>query len=186
MTKPDKNYLSIADVSGKHLVNCVICPMAEGLQSEDFDDILKFSNATHCSINNSTISGNGVNKENAIDMNRNCADIVVDNCSIVSGKQNAITIKGGCEDITISNSIIIPGKGNCDIELGNYSEQCDCLVTGVRLVNVSRSDDNPVRVRVVNSDMPEVIGGNVVVSRPLWGRWPIWNIYTFLRRKGIL
>jgi hypothetical protein len=186
MSKPDNNYLSIADVENKHLKNCLINPKSEGLKCEDFDDILKFSHAVHCSIKDSTISGEGVNRENAIDMNRLCADIVVQNCAIVSGLQNAITIKGGCEEILIKDCIIVPGEGNCDIDLGNYSDQCQCPVIDVRLVNVTRSDNQPVRVRVINADIPDVTGGNVVITRPYWGRFPIWNIYSFFRRKGIL
>jgi hypothetical protein len=186
MTKPDNNYLSVADVSDKHLKNCFICPKAEGLDCADFDDILKFSHAENCSIQNSVISGMGVNRENAIDMNRLCSNVSVVDCKIVSGKQNAITIKGGCKSIIIKNCVIVPGAGNCDIDLGNFSNQSQSAVIGVGIINVTRSDGNPVRVRVINSEIPYVSGGNVVITRPFWGRFPIWNIYSFMRSKGLI
>ena len=186
MTTPDKNYLSLADVEDKHLVNCYISPKSDGLDSTDYDDILKFSHAKNCSVTDSTISGEGVNHENAIDMNRSCSGILVKGCNLISGRQNAITIKGGCNDITIENVVIVPGAGHCDIDLGNFSDQCDCPVTNVKLINVTRSDGQPVRVRVINADKPIVTGGNVAVYRPFWGMFPIWTVYTFLRRKGIL
>ena len=186
MTKPDKNFLSIADVENKHIINCFISPKVDGLSGEDFDDILKFSAAIRCSIKDSTISGEGVNNENAIDMNRGCEEITVDNCVIVSGRQNAITIKGGCSDITIKDCVIEPGDGHCDIDLGNYSDQSSLPVTGVRIINVIRSDGQPLRVRVINADTPDIAGLNVRVTRPFWGHWPIWSIYCWLRRKEIL
>lgn len=186
MTKPDNNYISIADVTGKTLKNCIISPSADGLDPAEYDDILKFSHAINCGVESSNVTGDGLNQENAIDMNRLCENIVVKDCLLVSGKQNAITIKGGCHNIQIADVRIMPGEGNCDIDLGNYSDQCQCPVTDVTLTNVTRTDGKPVRVRVINADEPTVVGGNVKVYRPIWGRWPIWDIYCWLRSKGIL
>lgn len=186
MTTPDTNYLSIADVSGKTIKGAIISPANEGIDPRLIDDILKFSHAINCGIENCTVTGDGLNRENAIDMNRLCEGIVIKNSNLVSGQQNAITIKGGCHDVQIINVKIVPGKGNCDIDLGNYSDQCQCPVTGVKLVDVTRVDGQPVRVRVINADMPVVEGGNVKAYRPIWGRWPIWDIYCWLRSKGII
>ena len=186
MTAPDKNYISIADVTGKTIKNGVISPASEGIDPATIDDVLKFSHAIDCGVEGCAITGDGVNRENIIDMNRLCENIFVKNCTLYSGKQNAITIKGGCYNIQITDVRIVPGGGNCDIDLGNYSDQCQCPVTEVTLTNVTRTDGKPVRVRVINADKPVVIGGNVKVYRPIWGRWPIWNIYCWLRKKGIL
>lgn len=186
MTAPDQNYISIADVTGKTIKNGVISPSSEGIDPATIDDVLKFSHAINCGVEDCTITGDGLNKENVIDMNRLCENILVKNCILYSGKQNAITIKGGCHNIQITDTRIVPGYGHCDIELGNFSDQSQLPVTGVILTNVVRTDGQPVLVRVLNSNAPVVNGGNIKVVRPIWGRWPIWNIYCWLRQKGIL
>lgn len=186
MTKPDNNYISVADVNGKVLKGFLITPSNDGIDPSTIDDILKFSHATNCGVEDCTITGAGENRENVIDMNRLCETIVVKNCTLYSGLQNAVTVKGGCHDIRLEEVRIVPGQGNCDIDLGNYSDQCQCPVTEIKLINVTRTDGQPVRVRVINSDYPTVVGGNCKVYKPIWGRWPIWSIYCWLRSKGIL
>jgi hypothetical protein len=185
----DTNFRSIADQDGVVLHNEVIDPRLSGVDPSTISDVLKFSHATNCSALHCTVDAGGLQKENAIDMNRLCNNILIQDCVLVEGKQNAITIKGGCTNIHILDTVIemVPSSaGHCDIELGNYSEQSDLPVTGVTLEHVTRSDGGTVRVRVINADYPVVSGGNYYVYKPIWARWPIWSIYSFLRKKGIL
>lgn len=185
----DTNYKSIADQDGVVLHNETIDPRLTEVDPSTIDDILKFSKATNCSALHCTIDGGGLQKENAIDMNRLCNNILIQDCVLVEGKQNALTIKGGCTNVHILDTVIeivANSDGHCDIELGNYSDQSQEPVKGVILENVTRSDGGKVVVRVINADFPEVIGGNCYVYKPLWARWPIWTIYSFLRKKGIL
>lgn len=160
-TMADTNYLSIADVTGYELKDKTIDPRVDGIDPSTIDDVLKLSHAQNILVETVTVNAGGLQKENAVDMNRVCTDVVMKNCILYSGKQNAITIKGGCRDITIQDVEIVPGSGHCDIELGNWSDQSQDYVLNVKLINVTRTDGNPVRLRIGHAKNVTVEGGNV-------------------------
>jgi polygalacturonase len=161
MSKTDKNYYSIADQNDVRLEDVTIDPRKDNINPSTIDDVLKLSHATNVVINNVTVDAGGKQKENTLDMNRECKNITISNCILVSGQQNAITIKGGCDTVLIENVVIVPGTGHCDIELGNWSDQSQKKVTNVILKNVTRLDKKPVRLRVGHATNPKIIGGNV-------------------------
>lgn len=160
-TMADTNYLSIADVIGYELKNVTVDPRTEGIDPSKIDDVLKLSHAQNILVDTVTVNAGGLQRENAIDMNRVCVNVMVKDCILYSGKQNAITIKGGCRDVTIQNVQIVPGEGHCDIELGNWSDQSQDYVLNVNLINVTRTDGAPVRLRIGHAKNVIVEGGNV-------------------------
>lgn len=175
----DNNYKSYADVSDIVVRDLVVDPRLEGLDPASYDDLLKFSNAVSISIENLVVDGNGEQRENAIDMNRNCMSISIKNARLVSGWQNAITIKGGCVSIHLENVEIVPGHGHCDIELGNWSDQSQFKTRGVSLKNVWRSDGEPVRLRVGNAEYPVITNCDIEY---LWFQSLLLKAYVAIKR----
>jgi hypothetical protein len=185
VSRPDNNYRSHADIAGLVLSGEQIDPRLEGKDPAEFDDLLKLSHVTNATVRGCAIRGGGAQRENALDLNRQCADVLIDGCTLESGRQNALTIKGGCVAITVKDTVIVPGRGHCDIELGNWSDQSTARTTRVWLVNVTRSDGRPVRLRVGRADDPIVLGGNVRKDRLgsllITAAW--WAKYLFTRSK---
>lgn len=164
MTPPDANFRSYADETDLVLEWLSIAPQMEGKDAADFDDLLKFSRVQRARVSRCLIRGNGRQRENAIDLNRGCEDIVIEDCRIEAGRQNAITIKGGCQRVSLRRLAIERAGGHCDIELGNWSDQSPARTIGVTLEDVRRADGKPVRVRVGNADWPMIRGGNVRIQ----------------------
>lgn len=171
MSKPDVNYRSIADVQDVLIENERISPIF----ADDFDDVLKLSNARNITVRNCVVLGG---REDAVDMNRHCQNVLIEDCLVGAGKQYAFTIKGGCSRITLRNVIITPRGGSIDIDLGNWSDQSKEPTRLVHLHNVTRVDGKPVRVRVGNADKPTISGGNVEVlgAESFWLRvYLVWK-----------
>ena len=154
MSKPDRNFISYADSEGLEILNLTVDPGPEG--DETYDDLLKLSHVRSASFRNLVVLG-GRQKENAIDLNRGCLDVLIDGAVVQGGRQNAITIKGGCSDITLRDVTIKRGGGNCDIELGNHSDQNFNRTRRVRLIRVRMDDGSPVRLRVGHADEPSIV-----------------------------
>lgn len=179
----DTNYHSISDQTNVTLKDITVDPRSTGVDPATIDDVLKLSHAQNILIERLIVDAGGLQKENAIDMNRMCSQVSIIDAKLVSGLQNAITIKGGCYDILIENVIIIPGKGSCDIELGNWSDQSQDYVTNVTLKNVTRNDGQPVRLRVGHAKEPTIIGGNV--KRDFLGSLMV-KAYWQLKKWGVM
>jgi hypothetical protein len=162
--KPDTNYVSHADVQDLILRDVVVDPRLEGKDPAAFDDLFKLSKVERAEITNLTVDGGGLQRENAIDCNRECKGIKILGAKLAAGKQNALTIKGGCSDILVFNVEITRPGGNCDIELGNHSDQSRKKTTGVVIDNVWRKDGKPVRLRVGHADWPRIVNSNVKID----------------------
>lgn len=158
----DNNHLSIADTAGVVLEK-VSLPK-DGHSPSEYDDVLKFSNARNCFVLGCHVRGG---RENAIDMNRNCTNIVVEDTVLVGGDQCAVVIKGGCHNITLNRVLISPSGGPYDIELGGWSDQSRHKTGRVVLRDVLRTDGKPVRVVVGNAEKPTIEGGDVQIL-PFW------------------
>jgi hypothetical protein len=152
----DNNHLSIADTSGVVLEHLSL--PKDGHSPSEFDDVLKFSKARNCFVLGCHVRGG---RENAIDMNRECKNIVVQDSVLLGGDHCALVIKGGCEDILIDSVLISPGGSEYDIELGGWSDQSRQKTRRVVLRHVLRTDGKPVRVVVGNAEKPIVEGGDV-------------------------
>lgn len=177
----DNNYKSIADVDGFVLQDQVINPDSTGTDPRTIDDVLKFSNARNGRVSNVIVNAHGLQKENAIDMNRGCVNVLFNTIRLVSGCQNAITIKGGCRNIDFTNVEITPGQGHCDIELGSWSDQSQEKVEAISFNHISKSDGSPIRLRVGHAAYPSILNSKVEY---LWFQSLLLKAYVFL--KGLL
>lgn len=162
----DINYLpgTFADVADLVIDGLTIDPASAGVDPATLCDLVKLSHARRITLRNLVVRG-GKQRENAIDANRMCEDVLIDGAELEAGRQNAITIKGGCRRIHLRNVLIARAGGHCDIELGNWSDQSFERVTKVTLENVRRADGKPVRLRVGHAAFPTIIGGNVRYMR---------------------
>jgi hypothetical protein len=162
MQDTDRNWHSVADAKGVQLYDLRLDPTDEGHGADEFDDTLKFSNAQYCVALRLWIRGGS---ENAVDMNRDCKGIRIQDSTLISGAQCAIVIKGGARDIELSHVCIVPRNREtpCDIELGGWSDQSDAPTRRVTLHEVSRIDGMPVRVAVGHAERPTIIRGRVRV-----------------------
>lgn len=177
----DKNYKSIADTSGVRLYGIELAP--DNL--DQYDDVLKFSNAKDCIVKDCLIWGG---KEDCVDMNRNCDAIVLEGCRLYTYGTQHITIKGGTRNVYIKDTAFGGNPKNVEIELGNYSEQSDEPPINIHLTNLTTLSGNPVRVRCLNACpcTVTVVGGNVKVYRPLWVKLGFFKLYCILRKKNII
>lgn len=158
----DVNYRSIADTTDVNIIDEVI----DAPSPSQFDDILKISCASRVNVTNTAINLRGGNREDGVDIMRISEDINFRNCDVGAGAKYAFTIKGGSSRISLQDvTITRPGGGieRVDIDLGNFSDRDYGPTTKVALINVTRLDGKPVRVRVGNADAPQIIGGNVKV-----------------------
>ena len=158
MAKPDTNFLSFADRTDEIYDGLNVDPRAEGKDPADFDDLLKISHCRGLVFSNFVVQGAGRQRENAIDLNHECSGIVLIDGTVEAGQQNAITIKGGCTATTLRRIVILRPSKNCDIELGNHSDQSQRRTTHTYAHDVTRSDGRPVRVTVGNADWPIATG----------------------------
>jgi hypothetical protein len=97
-------------------------------------------------------------KEDALDVNNRCRDLnLVAQAWVLGGAKYGITVKGGSRNVTVEGAV--EGRGQeCDVDLGNGSDQSNEKTAGVKL-NLWRVDGQPVRVRVLNADRPELFNG---------------------------
>ena len=173
--KTDVNYLSIADTNGVHMENVKL--PKEGESASNYDDVLKFSNAQDCSFADGYVEGG---RENAVDINRNCRNILIRDTTLKGGDHCSVVIKGGSRAIDLLRVLIVPGGGHYDIELGGWSDQSKEKTGLVLLEHVMRTDGKPVRVAVGNAKRPMVYGGNVKVL--FW--WSL-GLKLYVWAKGI-
>lgn len=172
----DKNYKSYADSSEELIIE------NETIDAGDwkpYADILKFSNRQNVVVRNCVVYGAN---EDVVDINRFCKNIRFFNCRFIIRGARAMTIKASGE-VGLKDCVIVGRGKNHEIQLGNYTHTGNVKTYNIHLENVTREDGKPVRVSVMNSQKPKVIGGNIKlqVMFPLF-----WKIYFFLRDKGIL
>ena len=174
----DVNYFSIADRDGVEVLSCTLPGVNEN--PLNYSDILKLSKATNIVVKDCHIIGG---KEDCIDMNRYCENILVEDTTVTSNGNYCFTIKGGTKNVTLRNVVIEKHGKWYDIDLGNWSDQSNELTTNVVLDNVTSADGKPVKVRVLWADVPTVIGGNVKVTVIPKG---LYSIYRWLRARKLV
>jgi len=147
MSKPDINLLSFNG------------PDDNGRDVDMRDTVLEgagYSDTIKCSTRLTGFTGKfgevRSGAEDALDINNRCTGIDITASVFVLRGTMGITAKGGSHDIRISGMIEGCGK-ECDVDLGNHSDQSRIKTSGVHL-NLRRADGAPVRVRVLNSDVP--------------------------------
>lgn len=171
----DYNYRSYADCQDVLIENEIIKPE----NCLEYSDILKFSKAEYVVVKNCEIWGG---KEDCVDMNRYCRDICIKDTKLLPRGKYGVTIKGGSHNITLKDVTFYWHGTETDIDIGNWSDQSDEKTIRVRLVNVGSNDSKPVKVRVLWGDVPEVIGGNVVVRKV---PTILVKAYRFLRKRHL-
>ena len=175
----DKNYYSIADQDTVIVENTTF--PEPGIDASEYSDIFKLSHSKNVQVRNCVIYGG---KEDCVDMNRECENILFENVTVHSGGKYCFTIKGGTKNVTLKN-VIVDGHGTeMDIDLGNWSDQSSNLTTNIILDNVNSKSGEPVKVRVLWADKPTIVGGSnvklMVIPRPLYA------IYRFLRKYKLV
>lgn len=171
----DKNHLSICgEVIGNRDLG--------GLTPPDgtYADTLKITGQSHSGVITAAHINGGY--EDCIDINNRCHDIEIKAAKLHSGGQYVATIKGGSRNITLRGKIWRGGK-TTDIDLGNWSDQCNDRTTGIRL-DLARHDGSPVRVRLINADAPQLIGGGPYEVKRL--NPILWWLYKLLKRLRIV
>ena len=90
--------------------------------------------------------------EDCVDVNNLCHDIDLTAKLWRLRGTMGFTVKGGVKWVRLSGPV--EGRGReCDVDLGNASDQSHVYVTGVRL-NLWREDGGPIYVRVLGSEFP--------------------------------
>jgi len=180
MAKPDRNFLSFADRRDEHHDGLNVDPRVEGKDPADFDDLLKISHCRGLVFSNFVVQGAGRQRENAIDLNRECSGVLLIGGTVEAGKQNAITIKGGCTNTILRRIVILRPAKKCDIELGNHSDQSAQRTTHTYLHDVTRSDGQRVRVTVGHADWP-IATGDTQIERQYFRSYRL-KAYLALKR----
>jgi hypothetical protein len=180
MAKPDTNFLSFADRRDENHDGLNVDPRAEGKDPADFDDLLKISHCRGLVFSNFVVQGAGRQRENAIDLNRECSGILLIDGTVEAGQQNAITIKGGCTGTTLRRLVILRPSKKCDIELGNHSDQSAQRTTHTYAHDVTRSDGQRVRVTVGHADWP-IATGDTQIERQYFRSYRL-KAYLALKR----
>lgn len=125
-----------------------------------YSDILKFSQNKDIIIKNFTIYGG---KEDCIDIVRGTNYSIMD-CSLIPQGQAGITVKGSVKGLYISNLLFLSHGKQTDIDLGNWEDYSYFPRPKTRKIvlhNVHASDGKPVKVRVLHSEIPEIIDSNI-------------------------
>ena len=147
---PDTNYVSYADIEDLRLEGeqyVPICP-------QYFDDTLKFSHVRNARVKGIYVLGG---RENAVDINRMCRDICIEDSTLKGGDQATVVVKGGSESIIFDRVIHVPSpKAWCEFLLGDWSDQSTAKTRGVVIINNRTNTDQPVRVVVGRADWPEI------------------------------
>lgn len=124
--------------------------------------------------------------EDALDVNNRCDGLtIVADTWVLDGCSMGFTIKGGSRNITAGGEVVGHGK-ETDVDLGNASDQSHDITTGVRLALKSK-DGSPIRVRVLNADLPiEEPGTGPYVYVFPWKskilRWIVVKVFMEFRR----
>lgn len=157
MNDTDRNFYSFADVDGRTIEDLRLDAAASDEDPLSYDDTLKLSHATNFIGRRLWVQGGS---ENAVDMNRRCGAVRIEDSTFAGGGQCAVVVKGGSTDIALARVTIVEPKGAYDIELGGWSDQSDELTRRISLADVRRGDGQPVRVVVGRSERPTIVGGN--------------------------
>lgn len=136
---------------------------------QDFDDLFKCSNVDDLTVRGLTIPAS---REDSIDCVRG-SGYSFESCAI----QGSTTVKGAIDGLKLLNCVI-----SGTVELGQYDDYWTCgraPTRNVSLVNCCSPDGKPIRVKLWDAEMPNVVGTDVqVIKIPKW----IWLPYFLLRR----
>lgn len=150
MSRPDKNFLSIADT--RQVGDQVFGELVP--DADDYSDTLKFSNAQNGTIRGERIVGG---REDCVDCNRGCENLDIHFDSWEPRGKFVVTAKGGSADLRFSGTIERHAH-EMDVDLGNGSDQSNERTKRV-VLNMRMRDGSRVRVRVLNAWRPSFENG---------------------------
>jgi hypothetical protein len=178
----DKNYESHVSETNTWIAGRLI--PEKGVNALDYSDILKFSNCDGAVVDQCYIEGG---KEDCIDAVRG-SNYTFKNCDLAPEK-NGITIKGSIDGVNIEN-VTFDGHGKeCDIDIGqfdNYWYIGRAPTRNITIKNVrAKRDGNPIKIRLWDSETPNIIDSNVKVIRvPKFIWWPYF-VFRAIQTRGI-
>ena len=152
-------YGDFADRHGEEIGPLTLKPDNGGA---NYDDIFKVSHCTDCTFEDIIVSA-GLQRENALDLNRESNGNYFRRLTLTPGGQGAILIKGGSSVNTFDDVLIVRPSGHTDIMIGGYSGQSKSKSIGNRFHQVRRSDGEPVRVAwtFTRASKPIITGSKV-------------------------
>lgn len=127
--------------------------------------------------------------EDCIDVNNLCRNITITADKLVFRGTMGVTIKGGSRNIRIT-AYNCEGHGKeTDVDIGNWSDQSSEPTTGVML-DISRSDGELVRIRVINGTKPLLLPGSgpykFLFPWPWIPRWIVVPVFNLLRKLHLV
>lgn len=121
----------------------------------DWSDTVKItSQCTGFTLHACTIWGG---QEDCVDIN-NMADGIHVMAEYAPQGKYVFTVKGGASGCLLIGRIIGSGT-EVDVDLGNWSDQCQKRTTGV-IMDLGKPDGSPVTVRVLNATKPTEVAGS--------------------------
>lgn len=173
----DNNYFNLPESDRDY--DALDCdPRNQGLSPAEYDDLLKISGKRNVTVRYFKAESDGTHKEDGVDLNRECSDIVLMDGRVGAGGGVAVTIKGGsCKTQLVRMLVTRPGR-HCDVEIGNHSDQSWKSCDGTVLEDCLRTDGKPVRVAWGRGSRPKIIGGNV---RIVWWWTAVLHLYVYAK-----
>lgn len=150
------------------------------IDPERYDDLLKISGKRNVTVRFFKAEGDGYHFEDGVDLNRECADVVLMDGRVGAGRKGvAVTIKGGSCDTQLVRLIVTRPGRYCDIEIGNWSDQSWKSCDGTIIEDCLRSDGQPVRVAWGRGARPKITGGHVKI---VWWWTIALHAYVYAKR----
>lgn len=156
---------------------------SEGVNPNDYSDILKFSNCTNVNVTNCTILGG---KEDCIDAVRGSNYHITD--STLTPEYNGVTMKGSIDGIEISNVGFTKHGTDCDIEFGqfdNYWYIGRKPTRNISILDTNALDGKPLVVKVWDAEAPAVFNSNVKVIKIPKFIWFPYFVFRAIQVRGI-
>jgi hypothetical protein len=125
-------------------------------------------------------------KEDCVDVNNNCSNVVIRVQKLVFCGSLGVTIKDSTDIILSAQDAVGHGK-ECDVDIGNWSDQGHLPATGI-VLDIHRQDGEATIVRVINGEKPYLMPGSgpykFVFPWPWMPRFLVVPIFNQLRRAG--
>jgi len=126
-------------------------------------------------------------REDCVDVNNHCSDLVIEAVLWEPRGLYLATIKGASKRITLRGPVVGHGKV-VDVDLGNVSDQSDDLTRDIRL-DLTNLNGEPITVRVLGSDRPTLLNSHLQeykivfeLPRSSWVKSMFLKLYKALKK----
>lgn len=180
MTKRDKNFKSFENLHGKIVDVGALEPKREGWTK--WEDTMKTFQCENCAFIDALIKGGD---EDCLDVGTHCNlnQFARFGCSADGGKY-IVTLKSHSENNTFVYFHVYEHGSECDIQLGNWSDQDNGSNSGNVFTDWTSEDGKPITYsyRFFADSKPEFINTNAKhlwwlsagVTIYFWGKW-LWK-----------